>query len=93
MPEMNQITFSHREIVEMLIKNQNIHDGHWGIIVEFGLGAGQFPAPPQGKPVPGAIVTIVKIGIQRSEQPTSETVNAAEVNPRSATVGFTATRP
>jgi hypothetical protein len=82
MPETQQITFSHREIVEMLIKNQNIHDGYWGIIIEFGLGAGALPAPPNGNPVPSAIVQISKIGIQRSDKPNPQTVDASTVNPR-----------
>ena len=85
MPETQQITFSDREIVEMLIKNQNIHDGYWGIIIGFGLGAGTLPAPPNGHPVPSAIVQIQKIGIQRSDKPNPGTIDAAKVNPQTDT--------
>ncbi len=89
MPETKQIAFSHREVVEMLIKNQDIHDGFWGIMIEFGFGAGAFPAPPKGNPVPGAIVQVSRIGIQKFDQPVPESVNAAEVNPRTEGAGTT----
>ncbi len=88
MPEIKHYAFSHREIVEMLVKNLDIHDGFWGITIEFGFGAGAFPAPPKGSPVPGAIVQVSRIGIQKFDQPIPESVDAAAINPRSSTVGF-----
>lgn len=81
MPETNQVTFSHEEIVEMLIKRQDIHDGFWSIVIQFGLGVGALPTPPSGKVVPSAIVQIAKIGIQRSDNPNPGTIDAAKVNP------------
>ena len=38
MPETNSITFTHEEVVKLLIKDQELHEGLWGIYIEFGIG-------------------------------------------------------
>ena len=40
MPETPQIIFSFKEIAEMLVKQQDIHEGLWGIYAEFGITPG-----------------------------------------------------
>lgn len=82
MPETNSITFTHKEVTEALIKKQDLHEGLWGIYIEFGIGAaniGQGPDDPNL--VPAAIISVIKIGIQRFPKPNNLTVDAAEVNP------------
>jgi hypothetical protein len=82
MPEVANITFTHREIAEALIKKQNLHEGLWGIYVEFGLGAANISQIPDGADLmPAAIIPVLKIGIQRFSSPNNLTVNAAEANP------------
>ena len=79
---MMQIALTYKEITTLLIKHNDIHEGHWGIVFEFGLGGGGVPFPPLGNAVvPAAIIGIPKIGIQQFEQENPLTVNAAEVNP------------
>jgi hypothetical protein len=82
MPETNSITFTHKEVAEALIEKQDLHEGLWGIYIEFGIGAaniGQGPDDPNL--MPAAIIPITKIGIQRFPKPNNLTVDAAEVNP------------
>jgi hypothetical protein len=84
MPETNQITFSHQEIAEALIKKGDLHEGLWGIYIEFGIGAaniGQGPDSEEINIVPAAIVPVLKIGIQRFPKSNNLTVDAAKVNP------------
>jgi hypothetical protein len=82
MPEIANITFTHKEIAEALIKKQNLHEGLWGISVEFGLAATNISQTPDGTDLmPAAIIPVLKIGIQRFSSPNNLTVNAAEVNP------------
>lgn len=82
MPDIQNITFSHKEIAEILIKKSEIHEGFWGIFVEFGLGAGNINHGPGGDELlPAAIIPVIKIGIQRFASPNNLTVNAADVNP------------
>lgn len=81
MAEVTQYTFSHREVVEMLVKQQGLHEGIWGLYVRFGLGAsnvGESAAQIQ----PAAIVPVVEIGLQKFDKETNISVDAAKVNPR-----------
>ena len=82
MPDIQNISFSHKEIAELLIKKQNLHEGLWGISVEFGLAAGNINQGSSAEElIPAAIVPVLKIGIRRFQTPNNLTVNAAEVNP------------
>jgi hypothetical protein len=83
MAEVQNYIFTLKEIAGALVKEQGIHEGLWAIYVEFGIGAGHIPAGPNTQEImPAAVVPIVKMGIQRAEQPTPLTVDAAEVNPK-----------
>ncbi len=83
MPEESKFVFSHKEIVEAMIKKQNIHEGIWRLYVEFGLGGGNVgPSPDQV--VPTAFLGVLRIGILRAKAETTEdalSVDAAKVNP------------
>ena len=82
MPEARQFTFTYQEIAKALIKQQGIHEGLWGVYVEFGIAAANIGTAPESTDlVPAAIVPIQRIGIQRFDEPSNLTVDAAEVNP------------
>lgn len=93
MGEVKTYTFDHREVAEALIKKENVHEGLWGIYVEFGIaGANVAFGIGSGRPsvsvmpdddniVPAAVVPVLKLGIQRFEKPNRLTVDAAQVNP------------
>lgn len=80
MAETTQIAFSHKEVVQALIKSQDIHEGIWGIYLEFGLAAANIPQPDESF-LPAAIVPVTRIGIIRFDVPNPHTVDAAEYNP------------
>ncbi|MDO8752829.1 MAG: hypothetical protein Q7J80_02955 [Anaerolineales bacterium] len=81
MPDAPQIyQFTHQELAEILIKHKNIHEGLWGIYVEFGLGATNFGQGPNDI-LPAAIVPIIKLGLQKFTEPNNLTVDAAKINP------------
>ena len=84
MPEATQITVTHQELVELLIKKCEIHEGFWGIWFEVGMGAAPPVTPsvaPGTKIVPAFMVLINKVGIVRFEQPNPMTVDASQVDP------------
>jgi hypothetical protein len=75
-------TFEYKEVAELLVKQQDIHEGHWAIVFELGLAGGVFAFPPDVENfAPTAVVTIKKIRLQHFDEPTPLTVDAAEVNP------------
>lgn len=86
MPEANQFTLSHRELIELIIKHVDVHDGRWGLLVNLNIATGQFgPTPDQANP--GAMIGITQIGINRliPGTPVPEgglVVDAAKVNPK-----------
>ena len=80
MAEIQNYTFDYKEIAEALIKKQGIHEGLWGIYMEFGI-AGANAGPTEGTLLPAAVVPVVKVGIQRFDKPNNLTVDAAQANP------------
>mgnify|MGYP001258259376 CR=1 FL=1 len=94
MAEVESYTFNHKELVEMMVKHQQIHSGIWELIVEFGLAAqniifmppGSLPNPvgdpsPNDHATPAAIVGLNKIGIKKIDKLTPLSVDASKVNP------------
>jgi hypothetical protein len=82
MAETNQIGFAYQEIATILVKHQEIHEGHWGVVFEFNVGGGLIPAAPNStKMVPGIIVPISKIALQKFDEPNLMTIDASKVNP------------
>lgn len=78
-----RISFSHQDVVECLIKKQDIHEGIWAISIGFGFGAGNI-ADPQNEEnlLPAGIMPISNIGIERvDEHQANLSVDASLVNP------------
>jgi hypothetical protein len=76
-----------RDIVELVVKKVDVHEGHWTASVGVQIGAGAFgPTPDQQ--FPGAAVTVANFGIQRVDESNAQamnsplTVDAAIVNPK-----------
>ena len=78
MPEVREIEYAHKELTELILKDQNIQSGHWAILIKFGFQAGNLggDASPMN---PALITTIQSIGIQRMDQPNPMTVDASEL--------------
>jgi hypothetical protein len=89
MAESERKLFAAKELTEMLLKYAGIHEGHWALAVEFGFGAGSMALPGPGpesdfSPKPTAMVSIIRMGIERSDNATPLTTDAAKVNPPAA---------
>jgi hypothetical protein len=85
MPETKNYVFGYTELAEILVKKLDIHEGLWGVFIEFNFGAANVNAGPDGKSLaPAAIAAIKSIGIQRFDAPNNLTVDAAVVNPAQA---------
>jgi hypothetical protein len=80
MPEATQIVFKHKELAEILVKSQSIHDGIWGLYIRFGIGASNV-GPSEADLQPAAIVPVLEIGLQKFDKETNLSVDAAKVNP------------
>lgn len=81
MAEANNYLLNHQEVAEALVKQLGIHDGLWGIYLEFAIGGANVSRNNDEIYHPAAIVPVTRIGIQRFEKPSNLTVDAAKVNP------------
>ncbi len=87
MPEANQYSVTHKELIELIIKKAEVHEGRWTLSLSVGFSPGNFgPTPDQMSP--GVIVGVTSIGIVREtpemNMPEALTIDAAVVNPRAA---------
>jgi hypothetical protein len=94
MAEVTRITFDFKEIVTELLKKEGIHEGIWMFYVEFALAATNAPVLSEGDAeptptdnpleyiLPTAILPVKKVGIQRTDQVSNLSVDAAVVNPK-----------
>jgi len=85
MAEVNAITVTHKELVEVLIKHLGFHEGIWQLSVEFGLSAVNIQATNAQTGVsqlsPAVFVPINKIGLIKVEIEGPIAVDAAKINP------------
>src|SRR5882672_8755522 len=86
------IGFTHKEVAEALVLRHGLHEGIWGIFVEFGIGAINF-GPNSEDIHPAAIVPVIKIGLQRFSELNALSVDAAKVNPQATVRAGTTERP
>jgi hypothetical protein len=80
MPETKQIGYSFKDLAALMVKDQGISEGFWGLFVRFGIGAtnaGQSDSDLK----PTALVPVVELGLQRFEELNNLSVDAAQVNP------------
>ena len=82
MPEARNYVFGHTELAEILVKKLDIHEGLWGVYIEFSFTGANINTGPDAKSLaPASIAAVKAIGIQRFEAPNNLTVDAAIVNP------------
>jgi len=83
MAESTQIFFTHKEVVTALLKEQGIHEGIWGLAVNFGFGAANMGSAPEASDLnPTALIPVVKLGIQIAPEINNLSVDAAVENPK-----------
>lgn len=80
MAEIKTIALNYLEVVEALIKKQNLHEGIWQLYVEFGIAAANMPTG-EDQLSPCAIIPIKTIGLHRVEKEGPLAVDASKINP------------
>jgi hypothetical protein len=80
MPEVGAYTFSYKEVVEALIKFQDLHEGHWQLNPGVKMSASNL-GQTMNHLKPTIVISIDNFGLLKVEQETNMTVNAAKVNP------------
>lgn len=82
MSTATQYKLNNQELIKLILKENNIRTGKWTLMVDFGVGPGQF-GPDPSKINPGIMVAIQGIGINLVEHgmpiPESLVVDAANL--------------
>lgn len=83
MPDIETYAFSHKELLELLIKASDVHEGEWQLQFNFGFTAGNF-GPEDRLMLPGALAMVNQVGMTRAkpDSPKALVLDAAKVNPR-----------
>lgn len=81
MADPTAYNFPFKDITELLIRKANLHEGIWALTFHLGMGPTNIPPPAGGDPLPGVIVQIAGIGLQKVEKETHMALDAAKVNP------------
>jgi hypothetical protein len=77
-----EIDYSTNELINLMLKNEGIHDGNWILAVKFGFAAMNIRVSDDAQEVtPSGIVSVQKVGLQRTKDPMPFSVDAAIVNP------------
>jgi hypothetical protein len=80
MADTKLISYSFKELASLMVKDQDIHEGLWGIYVRFGISAAN-AGPADSDLKPTALVPIVEIGLQKFDELNNLSVDAAIENP------------
>lgn len=80
MPEVDQITYSLKELTALMLRDRGIRSGLWMIYTRFNFGVTNIASPEPGGPAgPGVISQLSQVGIQRAPEPGPLSVDASEV--------------
>jgi len=80
MAEANQIIYSFKELATLMVREQGLKEGLWGVYVKFGISAAN-AGQSETDLRPTALVPILEIGLQKFDELNNLSVDAAQVNP------------
>lgn len=69
-----------RELIAILIKHYNLHEGRYDLLVEYQIGVGPV-GPDPASAVPGVMFGFGRVGLLETKTAGPTSVDAAEVNP------------
>ena len=78
MPEVESLTYNHKELTQLMLEHRGIREGQWMIFVKFKF-AGTNVGLSESEALPAAIVGIESVGIQRITEPSALSVDASDV--------------
>lgn len=85
MAENTQTMYALKELAELLIKHQGIHEGFYELSIEFQMAVGGVGIAPSPEHVmPGAMLGVSRIGITKVPINTPLSVDASQINPQSS---------
>jgi len=75
-----QISVELSEVIVALMQHLGLHEGIWGLNVEFGMGVGNFGTSKE-EARPSAFVQVLKLGLAHTKIEGPLALDASKVNP------------
>lgn len=83
MAEITQLEYKNKDLIVLMLKDQDIHEGNWVLQAKFSFTAMNIGQLEDGSDAsPAGIVAATGFAIVRVPEPLPFSVNAAEVNPK-----------
>jgi hypothetical protein len=83
MADVTRIEFTNKELLIMMLKKQEIHEGNWVIQAKLSFAAMNMGTTSDGTDtMPAGAVAVSGMGLELVPEPLPFSVNAAEVNPK-----------
>lgn len=70
------------ELTAVLVRHFDIHEGFYDLAVQFRVGTGAF-GPDQDQLLPGAAITVARVGLNEVPKLGPKSIDAAKINPKS----------
>src|SRR6266513_3063043 len=85
MADPTQFVWTHKELLTLMLKDRDIHEGRWVLLLNWGMSPGNF-GPSESEFSPGMLVASTRQGSLRQDPgrptpPQELYVDAAEINP------------
>ena len=77
MAEAQNIVYEHREITQLMLKDQGIDSGHWAIYLTLKFKAGNIDE--EGVTQPAGVVMVTGVGLQRVPEDMPLAVDASKI--------------
>ncbi len=65
MARVSEITYTHIEVLKLLLKDQGIEEGQWMLVMNFGFKAMNMPSQVGSELSPGSLVVVNHLGVKR----------------------------
>lgn len=83
MAEIKQISYNIKDLLVLMLKDQEIHEGNWIFGATYSFTAMNIGQSPDGTDAsPASVAAITSLHLERVADPLPFSVNAAEVNPK-----------
>ncbi len=83
MAQASRFEFNNKELLELMLRKQDIHEGHWALQAKFSFAAMNIGTQTDGSDAnPAGVVGLLGLALELVPEPVPFSVNAADVNPK-----------
>lgn len=94
MPDITRYDYSKKDLLILMLKDREIHEGNWVLGVKFNFTAMNIGQLPDGSDAsPAGVVAVENLCLERTPEPLPFSVNAAVANPQKSIRSTSTSKP